>query len=68
MYNIFTSLFQDQEFSSVELESACTMQGPFSPRASAVDDAPGPPFSQMARGAWSGSFRDSKNQKNVLIG
>lgn len=28
-------------------------------------EAPGPPFSHMARGAWRGSLRDSKNQKKL---
>ncbi len=68
MYSILTSLFQDHGFSFVELESFWTMQGPFPPSAEAVEEAPGPPLSQIARGACKGSFRDSKNQKNVLIG
>ena len=68
MYSILTSLFQDHGFSLVELESLWTMQGPFSPRAEAVEDVPGPPLSQITRGACSGSFLDSKNQKNVLTG
>jgi hypothetical protein len=68
MYSILASLFQDQGFSFVELESSWTIQGPFSPNAEAVEGTPGPPLSQIARGAWRGSFRDSKNQKNVFMG
>lgn len=29
-----------------------------------MDELPGPPFSQMVRGAFWGSLRASKNQKN----
>jgi hypothetical protein len=68
MNSILTSLFQDHGFNWVELESFWTMQGPFSPSAEAVEDAPGPPLSQIAKGAWRGSLRDSKNQKNVFTG
>lgn len=52
----------------VEFESSPTIHGPFSPRASATEDAPGPPLNQIASGAFEGSTRDSKNQKNVLMG
>jgi hypothetical protein len=31
------------------------------------DEDPGPPFIQIERGAFSGSLRDSKNQKKVLM-
>jgi hypothetical protein len=30
-----------------------------------MDEPPGPPFSQMARGASAGLLRDSKNQKKL---
>lgn len=30
-----------------------------------MEEPPGPPLSQMANGALAGSFRDSKNQKNL---
>lgn len=33
-----------------------------------MEEAPGPPFNHIASGAFAGSFLDSKNQKNVLIG
>lgn len=32
-----------------------------------MDDEPGPPFIHIDKGALAGSFRDAKNQKNVLI-
>lgn len=40
-------------------------QGPFSWRPPIRDDPPGPPLSQMASGAFWGSFLDSKNQKKL---
>jgi hypothetical protein len=52
----------------VEFESSLIRHGPFSPSASAVEEAPGPPLSHIAKGALQGSFRDSKNQKNMLTG
>lgn len=64
---MLTSLFQDQGFKVVEFESTLMLHGPFSCSKPIRDDEPGPPFIQMERGALAGSFRDSKNQKNVLI-
>lgn len=32
------------------------------------EEEPGPPFIQIDNGALAGSFRDSKNQKKVLMG
>jgi hypothetical protein len=50
------------------LESGSTEHGPFSTNKPISEELPGPPFIQMESGAFSGSFLDSKNQKNVLIG
>jgi hypothetical protein len=52
----------------VLLESALTLQGPFSPSADCIELYPGPPPNQMPKGASLGSFLDSKNQKKVLMG
>jgi len=40
---------------------------PFSDSSPIIEEAPGPPFIHIDRGAFAGSLRDSKNQKNVLI-
>jgi hypothetical protein len=32
-----------------------------------MEELPGPPFIHIASGALAGSFRASKNQKNVLM-
>lgn len=32
-----------------------------------MEEPPGPPLSQMARGAFLGSFLDSKNQKKLEL-
>jgi hypothetical protein len=40
---------------------------PFSESSPIIDEEPGPPFSHIDRGAFAGSLRDSKNQKNVFI-
>lgn len=47
------------------VESFLTVQGPFSAKSPSRDEPPGPPFSQIARGASWGAERDSKNQKNL---
>ena len=62
---MLTSLFQLQGFRYVDLESGPTKHGPFSSRRPIKELAPGPPFNQIARGAFSGAFRASKNQKNL---
>lgn len=61
-------LFQELGLSLVVWESGFTKHGPFSYNRPGMDEAPGPPFIQMDRGAFSGSLRASKNQKNVLMG
>lgn len=33
-----------------------------------IEELPGPPFSQMVKGAFVGSLRASKNQKNLPLG
>jgi hypothetical protein len=42
------------------------VQGPFSAKSPSRDEPPGPPLSQIARGASCGAERDSKNQKNLV--
>lgn len=64
---MLTSLFHDQGFRVVELESGLILQGPFSWSSPIIEEEPGPPFIQIESGAFAGSFRDSKNQKNVFI-
>jgi hypothetical protein len=61
------SLFHDHSLRYVELESEFTKHGPFSRNSPSIELLPGPPFIQIDSGAFSGSFLDSKNQKNVLI-
>jgi hypothetical protein len=56
--------FQLQSAGRVEFESALTWQGPCSVNSPCIDELPGPPFNQMVRGAFAGSLRASKNQKN----
>jgi hypothetical protein len=83
---MLTSLFQDQGFNVVELESRLMLHGPalcgqntssssgnridnhspFSESNPIIEEEPGPPFIHIDRGAFAGSLRDSKNQKNVL--
>jgi hypothetical protein len=65
---MLTLLFHDQGFRVVEFESGFTLHGPFSVRRPSIEELPGPPFSQIDKGAFAGSFRASKNQKKVLIG
>lgn len=68
MYSIFDTLFQLHGFSTVELESDCTMHGPlWPPTAWVVEARPGPPWSQTVSGAVHGeTSRLSKNQKKML--
>lgn len=47
------------------MEFGPTKQGPFSSSSPIKLEPPGPPFSQMARGALRGSLRASKNQKKL---
>jgi hypothetical protein len=61
-------LFHELGLSLVVCESGLMKQGPFSYSRPGMDEAPGPPFIQIDRGAFSGSLRASKNQKNVLMG
>jgi hypothetical protein len=61
------SLFHENGFNVVELESGLTWQGPFSSSRPNMLDDPGPPFIHIDSGALAGSLRDSKNQKNVLM-
>jgi hypothetical protein len=61
------SLFHDHSLTVVELESLLTLHGPFSRKRPTIELLPGPPFIQIDSGAFAGSFRDSKNQKKVLI-
>lgn len=67
MYSMLTSLFQLHGLSTVDLESSFTKQGPFSMSRPSMDEDPGPPLSQMARGAVSGFLRASKNQKKLQM-
>lgn len=60
-------LFHDHGFSSVEFESLLTVHGPFSCSRPMNDELPGPPFIHIESGAFAGSWRDSKNQKKVLM-
>jgi hypothetical protein len=39
---------------------------PFSKNSPIIEEAPGPPFIHIDSGAFAGSLRDSKNQKNVF--
>jgi hypothetical protein len=39
---------------------------PFSESSPIIEEEPGPPFIHIDRGAFAGSLRDSKNQKNVF--
>lgn len=61
------SLFHEFGFKVVEFESGLMKQGPFSSSKPLREEAPGPPFIHMLRGAFWGSDLASKNQKNVLI-
>lgn len=67
MYSMLTSLLNDQGLRYVELESKLTLHGPFSVSNPIIDEDPGPPFIHIESGAFAGSFRDSKNQKKVLM-
>ena len=46
-----------------EEESFVIRQGPFSSKRPIMEDDPGPPLNQRARGSVYGLLRDSKNQK-----
>jgi len=47
----------------VLFESSLTQQGPRSLTAEEIELNPGPPPMKMTKGAFDGSFLDSKNQK-----
>ena len=64
---VIPSLFHDHSFKYVEFESELIKHGPNSRNKPSIELDPGPPFIQIERGAFWGSFLDSKNQKNVLI-